>query len=574
MTIFTRGLAALLLVAAVGVGQSNVSYIDFSSTIGLTLNGNAAQNPGGLTLDLVSASGQSSSVFSDTPLSVAAGFDMTFTFQVLPLPGGGQLADGFAFVLHNDPNGSAYLGTGGGSMGYAPGILNAVVIEFDNYVNGAQGDTSDNELSIHTSGPAATNNNETNSIGRVTPTVDFDDGGIHVCRLEYTPGILNVYLDVLTTPVLTVPYDFTTGGTFLTGGAVAPPALNDFGLYAGFTGGTGALGQNIQIYDWLWTSPGGQPACFDSKVGLSNPGGPFDVLTINGSAGGFYRTVTIDTYTPWSIQLAQPPTNPSAAKMAIIATFGVPNQSTAYSTPWGDLCFAPYFVVPAPYFFTLVDSLVLSPALLPPFMTPFNFAIPGIDIPITVTFQGAVIEDNADPNSVGITNAVVLEIKALDPPVITSILPQAPAVGGTVTITGTGFHPNMLLDVGGTLTPVTVTSSTTATFVATQVYPCDTQVTIANPDQQFAIGAINTSPTILAFPFFQGPAAGGGPFVVSGTNLGMGSTVDFGGTPAQVNSASASVITGVIPAGTPMSSVVVTITNAGGCQVTTNYTYN
>ena len=47
--------------------------------------------------------------------------------------------DGFAFVIHLDPNATATLGAGGEGMGYA-GIRNSLVVEFDTWYNPAQGD--------------------------------------------------------------------------------------------------------------------------------------------------------------------------------------------------------------------------------------------------------------------------------------------------------------------------------------------------------------------------------------------------------------------------------------------------
>ena len=40
--------------------------------------------------------------------------------------------DGFAFVLHRDPSGSAALGTNGRGLGYE-GIENSLAVEFDTW---------------------------------------------------------------------------------------------------------------------------------------------------------------------------------------------------------------------------------------------------------------------------------------------------------------------------------------------------------------------------------------------------------------------------------------------------------
>eukprot|EP01133_Synstelium_polycarpum_P003866 gene3866-4471_t len=60
----------------------------------------------------------------------------------------GQPADGFAFVIHNDPNGAATIGGhnyGGSGLGYS-GIRNSLAVEFDNYP------TSSDHMAIHSNG--------------------------------------------------------------------------------------------------------------------------------------------------------------------------------------------------------------------------------------------------------------------------------------------------------------------------------------------------------------------------------------------------------------------------------------
>ena len=47
--------------------------------------------------------------------------------------------DGFAWVLHLDPNVTATLGSNGEGLGYA-GIRNSLVVEFDTWYNPTQGD--------------------------------------------------------------------------------------------------------------------------------------------------------------------------------------------------------------------------------------------------------------------------------------------------------------------------------------------------------------------------------------------------------------------------------------------------
>jgi Bacterial lectin/IPT/TIG domain len=559
--------------------QSSFFYPDFSSLAGITTNGSAVQGTTGTELTITQGASQAGSAYWNQLIPIGGGFDTFFNFRVSPGATGGTLADGFAFVIHNDPAADTYVGVNGGQLGYGPNLMNGLVVEFDSYVNGGVGDTSNNEISIHVNA-GAVDNNESLSIGQVTPAVNINDGLLHTCRILHNPpaagmpGVIEVFIDDLMNPVLSVPFDFLSGGNYATGamGAAMPPALNDFQGYVGFSGGTGAFSQLTEILDWQWTSLPGRPLCYQGNVS-DGAGGIADILTINGSNGGFFRKTDIDLFTPFTLELATPPTNAGASPIALFGIIGVPDQTTAYSTPYGDLCFPPPFILPAPWIFTITDSLITSPALLPPSFTPFTLPIPGLDVASQITFQAGVLEDSTNPLSVAISNAVILDLKPLDPPVITSISPLFPLPGDTVTISGTGFNPNMLCGVAGVLVPLTVVNDTTATFVAGGPYPCDTMVDIANPDLQLAQTFLFPSPLISGFPISSGPAAGGNIFAISGMNLGPNAIVDFDGLGVPTLANSPGVITGNVPPGTSGQVATVTVTNAGGCQASTTYTY-
>lgn len=560
--------------AASSVSAQSFYYPGFVGTTDMTYNGSATPNATTLSLDVTQGASQAGSAYHDQLLPVGSGFDTSFNFRVSPGIGGGTIADGFAFILHTDPAADTYLGVNGGQMGYGPNLMNGLVVEFDSYVNGGIGDTSNNEISVHVNA-GVVDNNEALSIGRVTPTVNVNDGILHTARILYTrgsPGTLDIFVDNLTVPVLSIPWSFETGGTYVNGLTAAPPALSSFSMYAGFSGGCGAFSQLTEIIDWSWMSTPPNPTSFESGVS-DGAGGTADILTINGSSGGFFRTVDVDLFSPVSIDLAQPPTNPGASPMALFGIIGVPDASTAYSTPYGDLAFPPPFVLPAPWIFTITDSLVTSPALLPPSFTPFNLTIPSLDTAAQITFQAGVLENSANPLSVAITNAVVLNLKALDPPVISTVSPVFPNPGDTVTVTGSSFHPAMLLAVDGVLQAVNIVDANTATFVAGGPYGCDIALDVANPDLQVDQFLINPSPNIVGFPITTGPAAGGGLFVISGSNLGPAATVDFDGVPASITTNGSNVVSGTTPPGTSGQVATVTITNPAGCTATATYTY-
>ncbi len=243
MTRLTLTLTAALALAAMSPAQ-NFNFSNFSSTAGLQLNGSAAQVGAVLRIN-PNLSNQTGAAFTTTPHVVLGGFDTTFQFRITP-PLNGTKAEGMAFVIQNSPAGANALGGAVWGIGYGPGanaspLANSLAIEIDTFQDGFLSDTSSNELTVHTNGPANNNENEAFSIGRVTPAVNMSDGASHTMRVLYVPGTLDIFLDNLTAPVLSVPYDFTTGGNFLNNGlSVAGLNLPSAAAHVGFTATTGA----------------------------------------------------------------------------------------------------------------------------------------------------------------------------------------------------------------------------------------------------------------------------------------------------------------------------------------------
>jgi hypothetical protein len=290
-----------------------INYPNFSSVAGLTLNVNAAQS-GSVLRVVPSVLSQRGAAYYSTPVTVENGFDTTFTFQTSAPSGGG--ADCVAFIVHNDPRGTAAIGNHAGAMGYGafatspPGtaIANSLVVEFDTFAGSFNGfsDLSGNEISVHTGGVGDNSQSEGFSLGRVTPATTFSNAAVHTARIHYVPGTLRVYLNNLTTPVLTVPYSFATGGTWVLapGGPVGGLALLPGGqAYVGFVACTGGSFENYDILSWKY-EPGMllnlsyDPLAF--AISLSDVGGnPGDLcinaLTLNAGAfpNGWYYGVDV-----------------------------------------------------------------------------------------------------------------------------------------------------------------------------------------------------------------------------------------------------------------------------------------
>jgi len=120
--------------------QSNVfvRFPDFSSTQGLTVNGNpqTVATEDGNVLRLVRATTwQAGSVFSTVRVN-AGTFSTYFSFRFTGCGGTGAGADGLVFVIQSIAND---LGASGGGMGYNS-IGKSVGVEFDIYDNSVNGD--------------------------------------------------------------------------------------------------------------------------------------------------------------------------------------------------------------------------------------------------------------------------------------------------------------------------------------------------------------------------------------------------------------------------------------------------
>lgn len=277
-----------LVFAIVPVASSqSFVFTDFSNPVGLQLNGSAATTAAN-TLEITGTAGnQAGSAWYTTAQPVLGGFDTVFGFRITPT---GQPADGMTFAIHDDPAGPSALGLSGRELGYASltTLGRSVVVEFDTYANSALGETAPNTVSVHTNGAGTTGAHELYSIGSVAPPFSMADGQVHTARVEYTPGLLNVYIDDLVNPLLSVNFSLALGGTYVSGGYPAPAVPLSGGMATvGFTGGNGGLSQQNEVLNWTWTSAPGLTLAFSQPTGPGS--GRIDVT--NGTAGDYYLSV-------------------------------------------------------------------------------------------------------------------------------------------------------------------------------------------------------------------------------------------------------------------------------------------
>jgi glucose/arabinose dehydrogenase len=190
-----------------------------------------------------------------------------------------------------------------------------------------------------------------------------------------------------------------------------------------------------------------------------------------------------------------------------------------------------------------------------------------------------VVVTNTDSQSGTLTNGFTYNAA----PTVTSISPTSGSTsGGTpVTIGGTGFLTGATVTLGGTAaTGVVVVNSTTITATTGAHAAGTVNVVVTNTDAQ--TGTLTngytysaTAPTVTSISPTSGPAAGGTPVTITGTNFVSGATVTLGGTAATsvvvVSSTTITATTAAHAAGTV--NVVVTNTDTQSGTLINGYTY-
>ena len=236
-----RALVSLLVAGLAGggavIGEATVvSFPDFSSTAGLTLNGSAATVGNVLRLTPATFS-QSGSAFSTTAIN-ATSFSTFFSFRITGAGGfccdatGHVGADGLAFVVQSV---SSSVGGGGGGIGYS-GIGNSAAVEFDTWHNAESSvqDPDSNHVGVDVNGSVM-------SLATQGVAPDFDDGNIWYAWVDYDGSALEIRTNQSglrpTLPLLSYSLNI-------------PGLLAGTTAYVGFTSGTGADYGNHDILSW------------------------------------------------------------------------------------------------------------------------------------------------------------------------------------------------------------------------------------------------------------------------------------------------------------------------------------
>lgn len=238
----------LALLAAPTQAQQN-NLLDFSR---LNLVGSAARSNDRLRLTSAALE-QTGAAWYDIRQNVQAGFDTTFRFQVTAPggildPNGNDGGDGFAFVIQNES--PFVLGGPGAGIGYA-GITNSVAIEFDTWLNRNfdVNDPDGSHVSVHTAGTQPNAAQEAFSLG-LASFPSLANQQVHTARIAYVPGTLNVFVDDLANPLLSLS-SFDLGQIL--------NLQNNSNAYLGFTSATAAAYENHDILAWS-LGPSASPA--------------------------------------------------------------------------------------------------------------------------------------------------------------------------------------------------------------------------------------------------------------------------------------------------------------------------
>lgn len=239
---------------------------------------------------------------------VGYGFDTTFKFKISEISRNCKVfpelskwcdprsGDGFAFVIQNGVNGSAAVGSVGRGCGY-DGLDNALAVEFDTWYNAEDKEPYNNHISIHAGGQGELlSSHHRHSLASTTDIRNLADEKEHTVRITYNntldlngwitrhrgrqpldrwqasviafnraiqmmhsdseryrPGLMSIYLDDMTQPLLQVPLNLAA----ILGLDAAGPfgaASQTTKAWVGFTASTGSAWQRHTINSWEYTA--------------------------------------------------------------------------------------------------------------------------------------------------------------------------------------------------------------------------------------------------------------------------------------------------------------------------------
>ena len=183
---------------------------------GLSLVGQAREAAGAVSLTRKSPGPAAGAVWTSDEVPVAGGFETQFVFEIDHVSWF-TIGDGMAFVIQDV--GPDAIGGGASGNGYK-GMPSSLAVEFDTTYHDYEGDPRGsvpgdgppelltNHVAVHTMGSHANTSHSQARIGSVAlRDVRLYDRVAHLGLVRYEPGLLSVFVDDMTVPVLEVDVD-------------------------------------------------------------------------------------------------------------------------------------------------------------------------------------------------------------------------------------------------------------------------------------------------------------------------------------------------------------------------------
>jgi Legume lectin domain/PEP-CTERM motif len=294
-------LCALIAIAYTQIaGFGGVGNPGYQLNGGATVAGGATRDQDVLTIT-DGGNSEARSAYDTTLQAYSGGFVAQFTYQNNGT-GAGNLADGAAFVLQNDPRGVTALGDLGGALGFASGgtaaVINSVAFEINLY-------------QPNTIGTAFHSDGATGFYTPVTNGLVLDSGDPISVTLSYNPANYTLTQKLVDgSKVATSSYPVILNAT-----------LGNNGLaYVGFSGGTGGVTstQTVTKYTYVDLSLARAPITLQDSFNAANG------TSLNGHVPDFGSAwfVSVDS-TPGALQINNGVVNTTGAARVASTGFGL-----------------------------------------------------------------------------------------------------------------------------------------------------------------------------------------------------------------------------------------------------------
>jgi hypothetical protein len=249
----------LLALAGGSLFATSFTFSDFSSPSNLNLVGNASLTSNLLRLT-PALDNQNGAAWYNSLVNVQAGFTTNFTFRISDRGGfkpdwepgvENDGADGFAFVVQ--AQGINELGLFASGIGYY-NIVNSLAVEFDTWANKpSYCEPNGNHIAVqslgtlmnrpeHCAGTEFDGTFTNPNLAITTVADDLSNGNAYNARIVYAPGLLQVFLTDMSTPILAANVNL----------ADLLNLQNGQNAYIGFTSSTGGAWENHDIISWSY----------------------------------------------------------------------------------------------------------------------------------------------------------------------------------------------------------------------------------------------------------------------------------------------------------------------------------